>query len=476
MKPGQKIGPWLLSECLGKGGNGEVWKASRSNDEYVALKVLKNYRYDNEPYKRFKSEIEILQKMGSRKGVVRLLDSFLPQRVGDPEPWLAMEIGMPIKDALGKDSPIDDVIKAIAEIAVTLSLLAREGIHHRDIKPDNLFRVADGWAIGDFGLVSYPKKETLTEEGHKLGPMFYIAPEMLNNALTSAGGPADVYSLAKTLWVLSTGQNYPLPGPHQSEIEQVALRSYLKHPRIALLDILLEKATQYNPLTRSNMKQFAEELQAWLIKPFIPTPPQDISESIARMHPVLTRLKDKSITRQEQIDAFERMVKDVSNLLKPFQVICRRDLMGIEQTKDEINSPIQTLAHEWLDQVLPVQNENRHPIRHERPLIEAVCRPSGVLSSDLHGKTDIIYYGIVDMILYEGGDVFFRLAHIVERQFYPTPQDVKSEYDVVWEASQTVSIPSAIAEVAMHNLLNKWSDEFRKAIELFVDFVENANS
>ena len=99
--------------------------------------------------------------------------------------------------------------------------------------------------------------------------MFYIAPEMLNNASISAGGPADVYSLSKTLWVLVTGQNYPLPGQHQSEIEQVALQSFLNHPRIALLDILLERATQLDPLARPSMKQFAEELRAWLRKPYI---------------------------------------------------------------------------------------------------------------------------------------------------------------------------------------------------------------
>jgi len=476
MKSGQKFGPWELRDFLARGGNGEVWKAFRPDYGLVALKVLNSGKPDSEPYKRFQAEVQILKEIGPRKGVIRLLDSAFPQKPGDPRPWLAMEIAIPIKEALGKEASVEDVIRAIADISETLALLAREGIHHRDIKPDNLFRVAAGWAIGDFGLASYPNKDALTEDGRKLGPIYYIAPEMLNNPTASTGGPADVYSLAKTLWVLVTGQRYPLSGPYQSEIEQVALQSYVNHPRIAALDNVLEKATLYDPLARPTMAQFAEEMRAWLIKPSNPTPPQDVSNAIARIRPVLIRKRNREIGRQRQLETFDVMVKEVCSHLRPFQVICRRDLMGVEQTRDEVNSPIQTIASEWLDQVVPIPNENDRPIRHEQPRIEAFCRPSGKLSGNLHGQSDIAYYGLVDMRLYEGGDALLRSAHIVETRLYATPQQANSKYDVVWEASQRVQILSAVAEVAIHNLLEMWTNEFRRAIELFVGAVENTKS
>ena len=304
---GQQVGPWELCIYLGEGGNGEVWKAFRHSDGFVALKILKTHKPDSETYKRFLSEIEVLHKIGTRRGIIHLKDAFLPQDRGDVPPWLAMEIGMPIKDALGQDPSIEQIVEAVSDIAGTLSLLAQEeGIYHRDIKPANLFRKAEEWCVGDFGLASYPDKEALTEVGRRLGPMYYIAPEMLINASTADGGPADVYSLAKTLWVLATGQNYPLPGQLRTETDQITLRNYLPHPRVAMLDVLLEQATEFLPQARPTMGQFAEELQAWLKRPAIPISPQDISELVARMHPVLVRLRKQETARMRQLETFEK--------------------------------------------------------------------------------------------------------------------------------------------------------------------------
>ncbi len=467
-RKGQHVGQWELHDFLCEGGNGEVWKAFRPSDGFAALKILKTNKPDSEQYRRFRSEIEVLQKIGARPGIVHLKDAYLPEKLGTIPPWLAMEIGIPIKDVLGQNSSIEEVVTAIANISVTLSLLAQEGIHHRDIKPDNLFKVGDEWSVGDFGLASYPNKEALTEEGRKLGPMWYIAPEMLMDPTNAIGGPADVYSLAKTLWVLATGQNYPPQGQLRTEIDQIALRSYLTHPRTAMLDLLMEKATEYDPQSRPTMGQFANELQAWLKKLTIPTPPQDISELIARMHPVLIRLGNQNTYRQRQLETFERVLKDICSHLRPFQMICHRDLMRVEQTTDEINSPIQTTVPNGLEQVLPIPDETRRSIRHECPRVEATCRPVG-----MYGKTTILYKGVVDMRLFEGGDVLFQAAHIVETCLHPTPQQGESNYEVVWKASRTVPIMSAQAEAAINDLLESWNNKFREAIGTFIDTVEN---
>ena len=105
------------------------------------------------------------------------------------------------------------MVAAIAEIAGTLATLAAEGVGHRDIKPDNLFRLGDQWVIGDFRLVTYPEKNPMTEHGRKLGPVDYMAPEMRQDADTAAPGPADVWALAKTLWVLLACSPSRFPGP-----------------------------------------------------------------------------------------------------------------------------------------------------------------------------------------------------------------------------------------------------------------------
>jgi serine/threonine protein kinase len=91
-------------------------------------------------------------------------------------------------------------------------MLADKNVSHRDVKPGNLYSFEGRWTIGDFGLVSYPNKEALTAEGKTLGPQHFLAPEMISNPRHADGTKADVYSPAKTLWVLATGQNYPPPG------------------------------------------------------------------------------------------------------------------------------------------------------------------------------------------------------------------------------------------------------------------------
>jgi serine/threonine protein kinase len=43
---------------------------------------------------------------------------------------------------------------AIAAVTQTLAALAEHAISHRDLKPDNLFRLDEVWSVGDFGLVT----------------------------------------------------------------------------------------------------------------------------------------------------------------------------------------------------------------------------------------------------------------------------------------------------------------------------------
>lgn len=135
----------------------------------------------------------------------------------------------------------------------------------RDIKPDNLFILSKRAVIGDFGLVSYPEKCSVTASGERLGPLFYVAPELLGNTIETIDfRPGDVYSLAKTLWVLATGQRYPLPGTLDSTERACRLSSFVEHERAVILDVLLESSTAVDPVKRPSSKLFAHELRAWI--------------------------------------------------------------------------------------------------------------------------------------------------------------------------------------------------------------------
>lgn len=108
-----------------------------------------------------------------------------------------MPIAVPLLDALGGTPEFPQVVQAVEHIARTLADLAADGVSHRDIKPDNLFQLNGEWAVGDFGLVKYPERESATRHGRRLGPLYFMAPEMRQNADTANAELADVYSLAK---------------------------------------------------------------------------------------------------------------------------------------------------------------------------------------------------------------------------------------------------------------------------------------
>lgn len=258
---GDRVGSWLLHQRLGKGGNGEVFRATNGPTE-VALKLLHRHRWNPEGLARFRDELGSLQQCQDLPGVVRLIDSNVPTDPSDAAPpWLAMALVAPLSSE-GRN--LRGVVSLIRDVARTLAEMHARGLSHRDIKPSNLFSMNGRGLLGDFGLCDFEGKQAETADGEKVGPVYYIAPEMLNSATKADGRAADVYSLAKTLWVLSTGQTYPLPGHHVRTQRALTVSAYTSDPEGAKLDVIVELATAFEPTSRPRMTLIAADLDAWL--------------------------------------------------------------------------------------------------------------------------------------------------------------------------------------------------------------------
>lgn len=265
VEPAKVVGPWRLVDEIGQGGNATVWRAIRDTDAApMALKILNTTRADKEPYHRFVREIEFLRSVGDATGLLPLIDAYLPE---SPTPqdraWLAMPIANPIRGSLSNQS-LEVVVRAIAEVASTLARLKTEhGIAHRDIKPQNLYELDGSWLVGDFGLIHVPDLEELTKSGRPLGPAHYTAYELIRDPLRADPHPADVYSLAKTLWVLATDQRFP-PDGHQAISDRgLTITDLRPHPQAAALDRLIDNMTQAQPHLRPKMEQVVRDLTAW---------------------------------------------------------------------------------------------------------------------------------------------------------------------------------------------------------------------
>ena len=258
----RELGGWQLGKRLGKGGNGEVFTAEK-HGSIAALKQLSERRLTPARIARFKDEVQAMRDCADIPGVLPLLDADL-QPVDGAHPWFVMGLARPISDELGDAPPLRLVVQAIAAIASVLVAMHARGVSHRDIKPENLFFHEGQWAVGDFGLASFEGKTAETARGERIGPVYYIAPEMLNTATQADGRSADVFSLAKTLWVLATGQRFPLPGTYDPLHATFRLGSYIAEERTGPLDKLIASATAFNPAARPPMFQVAAELAAWL--------------------------------------------------------------------------------------------------------------------------------------------------------------------------------------------------------------------
>ncbi|MFE9099047.1 serine/threonine protein kinase [Streptomyces sp. NPDC007264] len=264
---GARLGEWTLvgRGYLGKGGNGEVWEARGEGDDgRYAIKMFGLGRLLVDRRQRFADEITFLRGY-TGEGVVPLVDSHVPEDTREIC-WYVMPLAVPLDKALGDTPAEETMLEAVAAYADTLATLAEQGVHHRDIKPSNLFQRDGQWEIGDFGLVTFPGKDDVTSSTVKLGPANFHAPEMLEPVDGVDGGPADVWSLAKTMWVLLRRTRWPLPGEYRSGGEY-SLQGHIALPWAGELDRLMRRCTVLQPAGRPTMAEFAKEVRTCLAEP-----------------------------------------------------------------------------------------------------------------------------------------------------------------------------------------------------------------
>lgn len=173
-----------------------------------------NRNPDSEPWKRFQREAQVQRDLiiEGFVGILTVLDYEIPQRGERARAWLAMPVALCARDAFSSKPDLTGVVESLAGIATSLARLHQRGIAHRDVKPENIYRFDDQWLIGDFGLIEVPDAQSLTEGSTGPGSVHYIAPELMRDP-DAPGDAADVWSFAKTVWVLATGQRYLLRSP-----------------------------------------------------------------------------------------------------------------------------------------------------------------------------------------------------------------------------------------------------------------------
>ena len=247
---------------LGEGGNATVYRVkSKADNEYYALKELTVG--GPEKRGRFIDEINIIKENYTQiDGIIPILDCSLE------EYWYTMPIAKPVLEYLDEDKiEIEKIIEHAIQLCETLEYLHEQGISHRDIKPSNIYFYEQRFYFGDFGLVEFldnPNNFTKSDKG--LGAVFTISPEMKRNPKEADGKKADVFSLAKTLWMFLTKDEKGFDGVYDYLDTNHSLRHIAKYKKIhsVELDELLKDSTDNSPDRRPAIEEFKKRLQNWL--------------------------------------------------------------------------------------------------------------------------------------------------------------------------------------------------------------------
>jgi len=262
-----------LYECQGRAGKGKGGNANvkqcrdKTTNEIVAVKKLstnQNGNYNEEKKSRFQDEVTIMLDYHSKvEGILPVLNYCF-----NPRWWYAMPIATPIMEhIINTNAKIEDIVKGCIQLCETLEFLHTKEVSHRDIKPDNIYFYNERYTFGDFGLVDYPDKPTtFTKKSHQIGAKFTRAPEMERQPDTADGKKADVYSMAKTLWMLLTKDEFGFEGRYDFLDEKHSLTNFklLKDEYLVEIHELLKDATQNGPNDRPTITTFKDKLNEWL--------------------------------------------------------------------------------------------------------------------------------------------------------------------------------------------------------------------
>ena len=272
---GRTISHYRITEKLGEGGMGVVYKAEDTKlRRTVALKFLRSDAVeDAEAKERFLREAQAAAGLDHPNiCTVYEIDEV------DGETFLAMAYveGRTIKDKIG-DRPLklEEAIDIAVQTAEGLKAAHQKGVVHRDIKPANLMLTEEGQVkVMDFGLALLAEQSRLTKTSTILGTPAYMSPEQAERRPTDRR--TDAWSLGAVIYEMVTGQ-LPFAGERQQAV-LYAISNQEPEPVTALraglpmeLEWIVGKALAKDPADRyQHVEEMIVDLRALKTRPRSP--------------------------------------------------------------------------------------------------------------------------------------------------------------------------------------------------------------
>jgi serine/threonine protein kinase len=244
---------------FGEGAYGKVWLARTRTGEWRALKVIYQAKFGDDagPYEREFNGIKKYQTISDQhRGLLRvdfvsaktdggfyyvmeLGDSLVPGWPQAPATYRPRDLVSERAQLPKRRLPVKDCLRLGMTLCEALDFLHRQGLTHRDIKPQNIIYVNGRPKLADLGLITGIR--SADEERTLVGTPGYMPP-----LPERPGTPAaDLYALGMVLYVLATGRP-----PTHFPVVATTLVSTGEPPDFLPLNEIILKACQPLPADR----------------------------------------------------------------------------------------------------------------------------------------------------------------------------------------------------------------------------------
>src|SRR5467141_611247 len=208
---GTIIGRFAIQELLGKGGMGEVYRASdlRLKRQVALKRIAPHLRGDKRSRERLWKEAEWASRL-SDPHIAAVHDVIEEEN----ELFIVMEYveGRTLRRRLAEPISVLEFLPIATECALALAAAHNAGVVHRDIKPENIMLTTSGQVkVLDFGvaknLPSLPETSTLSTLtcAEFAGTLNYMAPEVVREE--ESDSRADIFSLGIVFYEAIAGSN-----------------------------------------------------------------------------------------------------------------------------------------------------------------------------------------------------------------------------------------------------------------------------
>ena len=203
-----RLGPYEVTELLGRGGFGVVLKAyDPALGRIVAIKVLAPQLATSAAARgRFAREARAAAAVVHDHVIaIHAVDSW------NNLPYLVMPFvaGRSVQERVDRDGPlgVKEVLRIGIQTAQGLAAAHAQGLVHRDVKPSNILleNGVERVRLTDFGLARAVDDASLTQSGVVAGTPQYMSPEQAR--AESVDHRSDLFSLGSVLYFMCTGHS-----------------------------------------------------------------------------------------------------------------------------------------------------------------------------------------------------------------------------------------------------------------------------